>query len=153
MKHAKRFKSIFAVGGIVIALSILYFAGSKATIGTLEAHAEDSAKEDLENRSDKDIASQSESFLKNSREFALKLVSENADLPLLDEYADEHWGDSSLENIMNDVNAGDGAKDAILEVCKENNIDVTTAKIKDLTQEQLVWIDQEVFRNSDHPLE
>lgn len=153
MKRVKKWKSILAVGGFAVVLSVVYVAGSKAAMGSSEAHAEDSAKVKLEERSDKDIAAESDNFLQTSRQFAQELLEESGECPLLDEYAKEHWGNSSLENIMNDVNAGDGAKDAILEVCKENNIDVKTAKIKDLTEEQIVWIDQEVFRNSDHPLE
>ena len=153
MKGVKKWKSILAVGGFAVVLSVVYVAGSMAAMGSSETHAEDSAKVKLEERSDKDIAAESDNFLQTSRQFAQDLLDEHAGCPLLDEYAKEHWGDSSLENLMNDVNAGDGAKDAILEVCKENNIDVETAKIKDLTEEQIVWIDQEVFRNSDHPLE
>ncbi|MCI8638878.1 MAG: hypothetical protein HFG41_06980 [Coprococcus sp.] len=151
MKLVKKWKSILMVGVFVIVLSVAYVAGSMAAMGSSKAHAEDSAKEKLEERSEKDIVALSKSFLENSRKFARQLLAENGECPLLDEYAEEHWGNSSLENIMNDVNAGDGAKDAILEVCDQNQIDVKTAKIKDLTEEQIVWIDQEVFRRSDHP--
>ena len=84
--------------------------------------------------------------------FARELLSESADLPLLDEYAEEHWGNSSLENIINDVNAGNGAKQAILAVCEKNDLDAANAKIGDLTEEQIMMIDQEVFCSSSHPM-
>lgn len=154
MKRMKTKKSILAASVLVLVLSVTYFAGSKIAMGSIESHAEESSKETLKKRSDseKDIVSESDSFLQTSKQFAQELLDEHADLPLLDEYADEHWGDSSLENIMNDINAGDGAKEAILTVCKNNHINAEKASVSDLTEEQIIWIDQEVFRNSDHPL-
>lgn len=152
MKQVKKFKSIFAVGGLVALLSASFFLGGMIMTDRTEANATALTLQKLESRSDKDIVAESDSFIQTSREFAQELLREHADLPLLDENAEEHWGNSSLENIINDVNAGNGAKQAILTVCEENHIDAATARIGDLTEEQIIVIDQEVFCNSDHPI-
>lgn len=59
---------------------------------------------------------------------------------------------NSLETMVNDVNAGNGAKEAILAVCERDGLDAATAKIGDLTEGQLAEIDKETFRASSHPL-
>ena len=80
------------------------------------------------------------------------MLSDYPDCPLLDESAKEHWGDSSLENMVNDVNAGHTAKEAILAVCETGGLDAETAVISDLTKEQIMEIDRKVFIESDHPI-
>ncbi len=152
MKPFKKFKSILAVGGLITVLSASFFLGGMVMTNKTESRAANSTRQKLESRSDKEIAAESDSFIQTSMKFARELLSESADLPLLDEYAEEHWGNSSLENIINDVNAGNGAKQAILAVCEKNDLDAANAKIGDLTEEQIMMIDQEVFCSSSHPM-
>ena len=78
-----------------------------------------------------------------------------SDAPLLEENAipDENgmtYGDSSLESLINDVNATKGARNVIIRICEDAGIDATTAKVSDLTVQQIAQIDQEVFQNSEH---
>lgn len=173
MKHNKKMKSIFTVGGLILALSVLFCLGSMVVTKKLEVHAENVISQEFvestesgeadsrsysfvlpeqENNSEKSEIVKSEGFLQTSQEFAEELLKEYPEIPLLDKNAKEHFGNSSLENMINDINAGDGAKEAITAVCQENNIDVNTAKVKDLTKDMIVEIDQEVFLSSDHPL-
>lgn len=87
-----------------------------------------------------------------SLEFANSLLSEMPDAPLLQKYATENLGDSSLQNCIEDVNAT--SKDSahiIRRVCEEAGIDADKAVVKDLTAEQISEIDQAVFEESDHP--
>lgn len=91
-----------------------------------------------------------------SLDIAGDLLKEMPDKPLLREYAkkgEEEYGDGSLENIINDINASKvgGAREAIIRVCEEAGIDVKTATVKDLTAEQIAEIDQAVYEVSDHP--
>lgn len=152
MNRIRNMKSIVIAGGLVVALAVSFFLGGMVMMKKSEANAAAAAKQELENRSDKDIAAESDSFNQTSRKFAKDLLSRYAERPLLDENAQEHWGDSSLENMINDMNAGHSAKQAICAICEEADIDVNTATIGDLTEEQIVEIDKAVFRNSDHPL-
>ena len=174
MKQNKKMKSVFTVVGLVVALSVIFCLGSMVMTKKLELHAENVVNEELvkdtesegtnsreytyifsaqENSSDRDEIVASDGFLQTSQEFAEGLLEEYGECSLLDENAEEHFGDSSLENMMNDTNAAGCAKDVITKVCQENNIDVNSAKIKDLTKEQIMKIDGEVFLNSDHPIE
>ncbi len=91
-----------------------------------------------------------------SMELAKYILEEMPDAPLLQENAEEDWGDSSLENYVNEINAVSdvdtkGAKNVIIKVCKAAGIDINTARVRDLTAEQIAQIDEEVFQNSDHP--
>lgn len=85
-----------------------------------------------------------------SLEISQMLLEESPDIPLLQENATENWGDSSLENLINDINAASGAKDAILQICEDAGIDADTAVVSDLTAEQIHQIDWMVYQNSDH---
>lgn len=173
MKQNKNMKSIFTVVGLVLALSLIFCLGSVAVSKKLEVHAENLVNEELakdtesewegsreyayifhpqEGSSDKIIIVASDGFLQTSQEFAEEILKDYGDCPLLDENVKEHFGNSSLENMMNDTNAAGCAKDVITKVCQENNIDVNSAKIKELTKEQIMEIDREVFLNSDHPV-
>ena len=150
MKHLERSRSIFWVSGLMLALSVLFFVGSILTMGRSKAHAQERASQKLESRSEKEVAA--DSFIQASKSFAENLLEQHAKCPLLDEYAKEHFADSSLENMINDVNAGHSAKEAILAVCEKAGLDASAAKIGDLTKEQIIEIDQEVFCSSNHPI-
>lgn len=175
MKHNKKMKSIFTVGGLILTLSVLFCLGNMVVTKKLEVHAENVVNQEFTestesggadsrsysfvlpeqepgNDPERDEIAESDGFLKTSQELAEELLKEYGECPLLDENAEEHFGNSSLENMMNDINAAICAKDSITEICQENNIDVNSAKIKDLTKEQIVEIDQEVFRRSFHPI-
>ncbi len=152
MKHLERSRSIFWVSGLMLALSVLFFVGSILTMGRSKAHAQERASQKLESRSEKEVAAESDSFIQASKSFAENLLEQHAKCPLLDEYAKEHFADSSLENMINDVNAGHSAKEAILAVCEKAGLDASAAKIGDLTKEQIIEIDQEVFCSSNHPI-
>lgn len=89
--------------------------------------------------------------LRVSCEMAQAIWEEMPDLPLLQENAKEDYGNSSLENCINDVNATTGASEVIMRVCKEAGIDADKAKVRDLTVDQIVQIDQEVYNHSSHP--
>lgn len=87
--------------------------------------------------------------------FAEDIIKNMSDAPLLEENAipDENgmtYGDSSLESWINDVNATKGARNVIIRICEDAGIDATTAKVSDLTVQQIAQIDQEVFQNSKH---
>ena len=110
------------------------------------------AKEKLEKRSNKEIVSESDEFRQNSRALAQKLLSQNSKAPLLDDNPEGDTECLSLESIINDVNAGSSAGEAILDVCKKSNLDAAAARVKDLTEEQIMEIDQKVFCDSDHPM-
>lgn len=87
-----------------------------------------------------------------SLEYAKSLLSEMPDAPLLQKNAAENYGDSSLQNAIEDVNAtSKDSTEIIREVCEEAGIDPDKAVVKDLTAEQIARIDQAVFEASDHP--
>lgn len=180
MKQLKKAKGILLSLGLVCLLSLSFFLGGMAMAQKSESQAVAAAKGKLERRSEKDMVSESEEFLDNSRSFAQELLQEHGDAPLLDSnaetgeqeaslpegiaetegtevpLADSHaetdeWA-LSLESILNDVNAGHGAREAILAVCTESGLDAKAAQIKDLTEEQIMEADQETFRTSEHPL-
>ena len=172
MKRIQKAKSILLSLGLVCLLSLSFFLGGMAMARKSESQAVAAAKEKLEKRSEKDIVSESEDFLNSSRNFAQELLQEHGDAPLLKESAEEmqngflskgqngllsygsaeEGGWESLESILNDVNAGNGAREAILAVCEESGLEAEKAQIKDLTETQIVEADQETFRASDHPL-
>ena len=141
----KKHKSIIMVAGLMllatgtVLLSNVFM--QKKTERTVQAQATQ-----MENDSQ-------QSKEKISEEFAKELLEDMPDAPLLQENAKENWGDSSLENCINDVNATkqDLAKVIILEVCEEAGIDAATATVKDLTVEQIARIDQYVYKYSEHP--
>ena len=148
----KQKKSIFFTGGLLVALAGSFFLGGMASMGRAEVSAETAALAELNERSEKEIAAEGDGFAQACIEFAQNLLSDYPDCPLLDESAKEHWGDSSLENMVNDVNAGHTAKEAILAVCETGGLDAETAVISDLTKEQIMEIDRKVFIESDHPI-
>ncbi len=164
MKRIQKAKSILLSLGLVCLLSLSFFLGGMAMARKSESQAVAAAKERLEKRSEKDIVSESENFLNSSRNFAQELLQEHGDAPLLVGNTEdaqkgglsygsaEGGGWESLESILNDVNAGSGAREAILAVCEESGLEAEKAQIKDLTEAQIVEADQETFRASDHPL-
>lgn len=93
------------------------------------------------------------SFPESNLAVAEELLKEMPDAPLLQENAKENWGNSSLENTINDINADTNAnaKKFILQVCKDAGIDANTATVSDLTAEQIAQIDYSVYLVSDHP--
>lgn len=152
MKRIGRESGIFWVSGMMLALSVLFFTGSILMMGRAKAHAENRASQKLESRSEKEAAAESDGFIQVSRGYAKNILEQYAQCPLLDENAEEHFVDSSLENLLNDVNAGHGAKEAILAVCEKAGLNADTAKIGDLTEEQVIEIDQGTFCSSSHPI-
>lgn len=152
MKQLGKFKSMFAVGGLVFALSASFFLGGMVMTDRSQALTEGSVTKKLEERSDKDIVAESDSFIQNSKGYAQEMLRDYADRPLLRKNEGEDWANSSLEVMLNDVNAGNGAKQAIIAACQKYGIDAQSACIGDLTVDQIVEIDQEVFRSSSHPL-
>lgn len=141
----KKHKSIIMVAGLMllatgtVLLSNVFM--QKKTERTVQAQATQMENYSLQSKE------------KISEEFAKELLEDMPDAPLLQENAKENWGDSSLENCINDVNATkqDLAKVIILEVCEEAGIDAATATVKDLTVEQIARIDQYVYKYSEHP--
>lgn len=141
----KKHKSIIMVAGLMLlATGIVLLSNvfmQKKTERTVQAQATQMENYSLQSKE------------KISEEFAKELLEDMPDAPLLQENAKENWGDSSLENCINDVNATkqDLAKVIILEVCEEAGIDAATATVKDLTVEQIARIDQYVYKYSEHP--
>lgn len=148
----KQKKSILLTGGLVAVLSASFFWGGMMSSKRAEVRAEEIGITELNERSEKEMAAESDSFINTSTEYAKYLLSDYPDCPLLDESAKEHFGDSSLESMVNDVNAGHNTKEVILAVCEASGIPAETAVIADLTVEQIVEIDRTVFMDSDHPL-
>ncbi|MCI8327426.1 MAG: hypothetical protein HFI37_06590 [Lachnospiraceae bacterium] len=93
------------------------------------------------------------SFSEINLSLAEELLEKMPNAPLLQENAKEDWGDSSLENTINDINADTNAnaKKFILQVCKDAGIDANKATVSDLTAEQIAQIDYSVYLVSDHP--
>ncbi len=151
MKHLFKERGILATLALIILLSLSFFLGGMAVARQSESDAIALAEEKLERRSDKEVVSESEDFQENSREFAREILQKYGDSPLLGEVAIND-AEGSLEVILNDVNAGNGAEAAILAMCRECGLKAGTAKIKDLTEEQIMEIDRQVFCDSNHPL-
>lgn len=145
-------KTVWITFALVALLSLSFFLGGAVMSHSSEAGALALAKEKLESRSNKEIVSESEEFLENSRAFAQNLLAENGEAPLLGNGSEGDTGCLSLEALINDVNAGNGAGEAILAICEKSGLDAATAKVKDLTEEQIMEIDQETFCDSDHPM-
>lgn len=175
----KKHKSIILVGALVVLFTGAFLLGTvymqyreEQTVQAASKDLENDAELTVDARSEKEAAEQeqiAEESQKNlaeqvkevenaagwelSLQFAEKLMEEMPDAPLLQENAKEDYGDSSLENYINDVNAVSDAetKNVIIQVCKDAGIDADTAKVCDLTKEQIAQIDQVVFQNSNHP--
>lgn len=138
----KKHKSILITAALILALSGTFVLGTFYTQGRTETKVLAS-----EGDSEQSLTPE-EASLEISRE----LLEEYPDIPLLQENAVEDWGDSSLENLINDINAtSSGAKEAIQQICEEAGIDANTAVVSDLTAEQIHQIDWIVYQNSDHP--
>lgn len=141
----KKHKSIIIVAGLILLSTGAVMLGNvfmqKRTESTVQAQV--SQMENVSTKSPENV----------SIEFAKELLEDMPEAPLLQENDKEDWGDSSLENCINDVNATtqDYAKEAILKVCDEAGIDAATAKVKDLTPEQIAVIDHYVYEHSEHP--
>lgn len=151
MKRIQKAKGILISIGLVCLLSLSFFLGGMAMARRSEYQAVAAAKKTLEKRSEKELVSKSEDFLDNSRNFAQELLRVHGEAPLLaEDTEDGDW--ECLESILNDVNAGNGARDAILAVCKESGLEAEHAQIKDLTEAQIMEADQETFCASKHPL-
>lgn len=156
MRMMEKHKSIVVVGLLVILCTAAFLLGNiYAQRGTETAQAASSEQaQGAESGTLEGKNSQQEEQMAQievSRELAQYFLTEKPDKPLLQKNAKDEWGDSSLEIAINDVNAGTGAGKAIERVCKEAGIDPDTAKIRDLTEEQIIEIDQETYKNSDHP--
>ena len=154
----KKQRSIIMVGAFVFLLSGAFMLGSIYAQHRMETRVMASSKqvsseEDVtgENLESQEIMVQPADQTEVSRELAIHILKEMPDAPLLQKNATEDYGDSSLENSINDVNATSGAAEIIIEVCKENGIDADTAKVGDLPQKLIVQIDQKVYQSSEHP--
>lgn len=155
MRNFERHRSLIVVGLLVILCTGAFLLGdiyAQRGQETAQAASNEQAQ-DLENRDSEEVQQQAEQMaqIEVSREMARHCLATMPDKPLLRENAKDSYGDSSLENAINDVNAGTGAKNAIERVCREAGIDPHTAKVSDLTEEQIIEIDQETYQNSDHP--
>ena len=140
----KKHKSIIMVAGLILLSTGAVILGNvfmqKRTENTVQAQV--SQMENVSTKSNGEV----------SLEYAKELLEDMPEAPLLQENAKEDWGDSSLENCINDVNATTKgyAKEAILKVCDEADIEAATAKVKDLTPEQIADIDRYVYEHSEH---
>jgi len=81
-------------------------------------------------------------------EEALWLLNEMGGKPLLTEKGE---GMDSLETYLGDIYAFNGGKQVIESYCEEHGLDAESAKIKDLTAEDLVAIGENAYNTSDHP--
>lgn len=144
MKYIKQHRSIFAVAGIALLLLGLFSVSNMIAINKSESAVKAEARENMEqDKSPSDV----------SRECAQYYLDTMSDCPLLKEAVDGeyvNYGDSCLENAVNDVNVTNTAGEIIMKVCKKNGIDAKTAKVKDLSEEQIMEIDQEAFKTSEH---
>lgn len=160
MENLKKHKSVIIVGALVLLFTCVFFLGTvyvqyrtgnvvqaqSKEVETTEEAAGISENKEAEKREQAEV----------SMEMAKHILEEIPDAPLLQGNAKEDWGDSSLENYVNDINAVSavdtrGARKVIIKVCETAGIDANTAKVRDLTAEQIAQIDEEVFENSDHP--
>lgn len=151
MKYVKEHKSIFIVAGIAVLLLGFFSVSNLAAMNKTEsnivkAEAAQTMNEDMQPS-------------EVSAACAKALYEEMPDCPLLAESVKGEfagYGDSCLENAVNDVNAisdedaEHAAKNVIMKVCEKNGIDARTAKVKDLTKQQITEIDEEVFQYSKH---
>lgn len=82
-------------------------------------------------------------------EFALMALQDYPDSPLLG----EHKGGflDSLESSLDDVYAFNGSRAIIEALCTEAGLDPNAAKLKDLTAEQLMELQETCYQTSDHP--
>ena len=144
MKFIKEHKSIVTVAGIALLLLGFLFVGNMIVMNKTESAVKAEAKGNIE----QDAAS-----LDISKDCAQYYLEDMPDCPLLKEAADGeyvNYGNSCLENSVNDINVANTAGKIIIKICEENGIDAKTAKVKDLTVEQIAEIDQEVFKTSEH---
>lgn len=144
MKYIKEHKSIVTVAGIALLLLGFLSIGNMIAMNKTESAVKAEAKESME----QDAAS-----LDVSRDCAQYYLDNMPDCPLLKEAVDGeyvNYGDSCLENAVDDINVTNTAREIIIKVCEKNGIDAKTAKVKDLTEEQIAEIDQEAFKTSKH---
>lgn len=157
MRMMKTYKSLLMVGLLMVFCTGAFLLGNiyaQKSIETAQAASNEEIQDsELENLSGGQSQQQDAQLtqIQVSRQIAQHCLENMANKPLLQEDAKDNWGDSSLENSINDVNAGNGAGKAIKRICKEAGLDPHAAKVRDLTEEQIVEIDQETYRNSDHP--
>lgn len=137
----KKHKGILITAALILALSGTFVLGTFYEQGKTESTvlASEAGIDSMANPEEASL------------EISQMLLEESPDIPLLQENAAENWGDSSLENLINDINATSGAKEAILQICEDAGIDANTAVVSDLTAEQIHQIDWTVYQNSDHP--
>ncbi|GAA6410791.1 hypothetical protein K040078D81_49080 [Blautia hominis] len=81
-------------------------------------------------------------------EEALWLLDEMGEKPLLTEKGE---GMDSLETYIGDVYAFDGGKQVLESYCREHGLHAESARIKDLTAEDLVAIGEIAYDTSEHP--
>lgn len=154
----KKHKSIFMVAALVLLLTASFCCGTmyvqyraESNVQAMKTADAQAAKTPKVSSSDIEVETGED---ETSRELAKKILQDIPDAPLLDENATEHYGNNSLELTIDDINATTSeirAKDVILQVCEEAGIDAQTAKVKDLTEEQIMYIDMTVYKYSDHP--
>ncbi|NBI63422.1 hypothetical protein D3Z38_10265 [Clostridiales bacterium] len=151
----KNYKSLIMVGLLMILCTGALLLGNVYAQKSVEtAQAASNGQTDAPESLDGGLIQQQDTQLTQiqvSRKIARNCLEKMANKSLLQKDAKDDWGDSSLENFINDVNAGNGAGKAIERICKEAGLNPHTAKVRDLTEEQIVEIDQETYRNSDHP--
>lgn len=144
MKFIKEHKSIVTVAGIALLLLGFLSVGNIIGMNKTESAVRTKAQESME----QDAAS-----LDVSIDCAQYYLEDMPDCPLLKEAVDGeyvNYGNSCLENSVNDINVANTAREIIIKVCEKNGIDAKTAKVKDLTVEQIAEIDQKVFKTSKH---
>lgn len=157
----RKHKNIIIAAALVLGLSGSFALGSlyaqdrtevKVLASDPEGEKNENDSENIEGQSDhtsdKVIVDQEQLSL----EFAKECLEDMPDAPLLQKYATENFGDSSLQNYIEDVNATTRDSTHIIrEVCEKAGIDADKAVVKDLTAEQIAEIDQAVFEEPDHP--
>lgn len=157
----RKHKNIIIAAALILGLSGSFALGSlyaqdRTEVDVLASDLGGKEKENDSGNIEKQISDVSSGATVDQEQisltFAEDILKTMADAPLLQKYAKENYGDSSLQNCIEDVNAtGKDSTHIITRVCEEAGIDVNTAVVKDLSAEQIAEIDQAVFEESDHP--
>lgn len=155
----KKNKSILITAGLIVFMAGAMILGNQI----FQGHAEQTVHASASNQLKADQAGEQtgQNTLSESQQISLNMAEDILknfpDMALLDEYAEKPgYGDSSLELMITDVNAMSSAtaykvKELICQLCKDQGLDVKTAKVRDLTAEQIAEIDQRAYEFSDHP--
>ena len=162
MRLIENHRALIIAGSLIFTFSCGCAAGTVGVQNMIESEVASAAgqnmgqkeageQRDVQNSVSSEI--DEEALAKNCLDAADYYLEKMPDAPLLKEYAEPEAADyagSSLEIDVNDINATNKAGDIIRKFCKENRIDVDKAKVKDLTREQIAWIDMETFKQSEH---